>query len=33
MGRTFQEFGVLVGGLACGAAFTVIALFIAGVFN
>jgi len=31
MGRTFQEFGVLVGGLACGAAFMVIALAVAGV--
>lgn len=32
MGRTFQEFVVLAGGLACGSAFTVIALFIAGAF-
>ncbi len=33
MGRTFQEVGILFSGLACGAAFTVIALFVAGAFN
>lgn len=33
MGAALQELGVLVGGLACGAAFMVIALFITGVIN
>ena len=33
MGRTFQEFGVLVSGLVCGAAFMLIALGIAGLFQ
>ncbi len=33
MGRTFQEVGVLVSGLLCGAAFTLIALAIVGVFQ
>lgn len=33
MGRTFQEVGVLVSGLLCGAGFTVIALALAGVLH
>ena len=33
MGRTFQEFGVLVSGVLCGAAFTLIALMIAGALQ
>lgn len=32
MGRTFQEFVVLIGGLSCGAGFTIIALLLAGAF-
>jgi hypothetical protein len=33
MGAAFREIGVLVGGLACGAGFMVIALYIAGVIH
>ena len=33
MGAAMRELGVLIGGLACGAGFMVIALFIAGVIQ
>lgn len=33
MGRTFDVFGVLIGGLVCGASFTLVALLLAGIFR
>lgn len=33
MGRSFQEFGVLISGLLCGAAFTLILLVVVGAIN
>ena len=33
MGAALRELGVLVGGLACGAGFMVIALFVTGVIH
>ncbi len=33
MEPALREFGVLIGGLACGAGFMVIALFITGVIH
>lgn len=33
MGRSFQEVGVLISGLLCGGAFTIILLVIVGAFN
>jgi len=33
MGSTFRDFGILAGGLVCGASFMVIALYIAGLIN